>query len=73
MTLTAANGDELRLSTTGSYNLQTAFEQDQFIVVGGTGRFEGATGSGTILEQYALPGELYHDFEFTGTVDYKRN
>lgn len=51
-TLTAANGDTLMLAATGTNcptsvpTMKTAF--DNFTVTGGTGRFAGASGSGTI-------------------------
>lgn len=53
VTLTAANGDVLRLVHRGWFRLVNApdgltsvFDID-WVVVGGTGRFEGATGAGT--------------------------
>lgn len=51
-TLTAANGDTLTLAATGTNcptsvpTMKTAF--DNYTVTGGTGRFAGASGSGTI-------------------------
>ncbi len=40
--LTAANGDQLFMKLTPA-------DPDSFVITGGTGRFEGATGSGTIV------------------------
>ena len=53
ITLTAANGDELRLVHRGTFTLVmapdglTSVFDMTWVVAGGTGRFTGATGSGT--------------------------
>ena len=44
-TLTAANGDKLYVQIDGILDLSTATDQGVFHFVGGTGRFEGASGS----------------------------
>jgi hypothetical protein len=72
-TMTAANGDKLygELTSSGS------FDQDGNLViegdyqfVGGTGRFEGATGSGTIdAVAFLSPGFPFVG-QFDGTIVY---
>jgi hypothetical protein len=57
--LTAANGDTLTMSATGygqgpCNGANTA--QDSYVVTGGTGRFAGATGSGTDRIVFTLTG-----------------
>jgi hypothetical protein len=52
--LTAANGDTLTMSATGYGCNGTA--QDSYVVTGGTGRFAGATGSGTDSVVFTLTG-----------------
>jgi hypothetical protein len=53
MLLTAANGDQLALlmngvsCDTGATSGITGISHDTWVVTGGTGRFSGATGSGT--------------------------
>jgi hypothetical protein len=61
MLLTAANGDQLSLLITG-VNCETGattgitgISHDTWVVTGGTGRFSGATGSGTETVQINLP------------------
>lgn len=73
-TLTAANGDELRIAIAGeilpSTDPEFDFEfADPFTFEGGTGRFEGATGGGTTLsfvDFAADPSRTYH--RWTGTI-----
>jgi hypothetical protein len=50
---TGANGtgDRLFLVAKGDFNPKTGVDNEQITVVGGTGRFEEATGSGTIVTQ----------------------
>ncbi len=48
--LTAANGDQLTLVSTGHHCVTSPTTEtavDSYVVAGGTGRFRGATGSGT--------------------------
>ncbi len=47
VTITAANGDTLSFDYTGGLNAVTGEGLGTFIFTGGTGRFAGATGSGT--------------------------
>jgi hypothetical protein len=54
--LTAANGDEITMSATGWGCLATNSAQDSYVVIGGTGRFQGATGSGTDSNVHRLTG-----------------
>jgi len=58
-TLTAGNGDQLFLDMTG-HSVPTDLTQTiaNFTVSGGTGRFEGATGSFTSLQQFAFAVNL---------------
>jgi hypothetical protein len=53
-TLTAANGDMLFLKMTGS-GIDPTHGFGEFTVVGGTGRFEGATGSYEQIITFAVP------------------
>jgi hypothetical protein len=48
-TFTAANGDQITLETAGQNcsSGTTAISHDSYTVTGGTGRFSGASGSGT--------------------------
>jgi hypothetical protein len=56
-TLTAANGDQIMLYSTGvscSTGPTTGTASDTYQVVGGTGRFSGAGGSGTMTAQFII-------------------
>ena len=48
-TITAANGDKLQVSIDGILDPVAAVDQGIFHFVGGTGRFEGATGDANFL------------------------
>jgi hypothetical protein len=48
-TLTAANGDKLQFKIDGILDTNTFVDQGVFHFVGGTGRFEGATGSANFV------------------------
>src|SRR5687768_11166667 len=48
-TLTAANGDKLQFQVDGILDPITAVDQGVFRFVGGTGRFEGASGSANFV------------------------
>lgn len=68
--LTAANGDQLHFNGSGwqDENLQA---EGTWLVTGGTGRFAGATGSGTVTGYWTDDGtQVTHA---TGTICYKRN
>jgi len=74
-TLTGANGDSITLAatTTGIEDLTTGAVVDtgSYTIVGGTGRFAGASGSGTIsgTQQANSAGTgLTGTFTFTGTI-----
>jgi hypothetical protein len=70
---TAANGDEVLVdfaftalpTSPGVYSIQGVWQ-----VVGGTGRFDGASGSGTYVGQVVFSGPLnaLGQFELTGTI-----
>jgi len=53
-TLTAANGDQLSV-TFVAHGIDPTHGHGDFTIVGGTGRFEGATGSYTQLITFATP------------------
>ncbi|MHC4469738.1 MAG: hypothetical protein ACYS99_02135 [Planctomycetota bacterium] len=59
--MVAANGDELTLATSQA--------GQSYTITGGTGRFAGATGSGTFIATGA--GEV--SLSWDGTIDYKKN
>jgi len=68
-TFTAANGDELEVLIDGSLDLTTGIATGVFTFDGGTGRFEGASGTGNfVILQNLVTGA----FEVTavGTVNY---
>jgi hypothetical protein len=71
--LTAANGDQLTLLVTGvscdtgATTGITGISHDTWVVVGGTGRFRGATGSGTDTVTVRL-AESTAWTVFTGTI-----
>ena len=48
-TLTAANGDKLRFQIDGILDPVAGVDQGVFYIVGGTGRFEGASGSANFV------------------------
>lgn len=59
--MVAANGDTLTLATTMAGH--------DYVIVEGTGRFEGATGSGVFIA--AGSGDV--SLTWDGTIDYKKN
>jgi hypothetical protein len=68
-TFTAANGDDLELLIDGSLDLTTGEATGLFTFVGGTGRFEGASGTGNfVIQQNLVTGA----FEVTavGTINF---
>jgi hypothetical protein len=68
-TFTAANGDDLELLLDGSLDLTTGEATGLFTFVGGTGRFEGASGTGNfVIQQNLVTGA----FEVTavGTINF---
>ena len=48
-TLTAANGDKLQINIDGILDPVAGMDQGFFYIVGGTGRFEGASGTANFL------------------------
>ncbi|HEU5424715.1 MAG TPA: hypothetical protein VFU72_14315 [Nitrolancea sp.] len=52
--LVASNGDELTMSAGGWGCPASSSAQDQYTVTGGTGRFQGATGSGMDVNVHTL-------------------
>ena len=64
---TAANGDELWVEIDGAFTSATDVE-GLYIITGGTGRFEGATGEAAF--QAYTPDFHYAEVTFDGTVSY---
>jgi hypothetical protein len=62
----AADGDELWCSITGGFTSQTTAE-GSYSVTGGTGRFEGSTGSAEFSVSQSDP--VNFSFEFAGTIE----
>lgn len=68
-TLTAANGDKLNFKIDGILNPAAGVDQGVFYFVGGTGRFEGATGSvNFVVTVNFLTGGF--DLTAVGKIDY---
>lgn len=68
VTLTAANGDELRFDYVGRLDPATGRGTGTFTLTGGTGRFAGATGSGSFAALLDLTGG-FGDVPMTVTID----
>jgi hypothetical protein len=68
-TLTASNGDKLQFQIDGILDPNTAVDQGVFRFVGGTGRFEGATGDANFVVSI---NPLTGGFELTvvGKINY---
>jgi hypothetical protein len=68
-TITAANGDKLQVKIEGILDPVAAVDQGVFYFVGGTGRFEGASGSANFLVSI---NPVTGGFELTvvGKIDY---
>jgi hypothetical protein len=66
--LTAADGDELHETITGRLDLLTGAITATITYEGGTGRFEDASGSATLLGQILPDGTISVAVE--GTIDY---
>src|SRR5215218_5991459 len=64
---TAANGDELWVEIDGAFTSATDVE-GRYIITGGTGRFQGATGEADF--QAYTPDFHYAEVTFDGTVSY---
>lgn len=73
MAVTAANGDKVYMDYDGTTSAippvgGTLTAEGGFLVTGGTGRFEGAKGSGTYIARVVFEG--FDDFEWPGTWTY---
>ncbi|MHC4473061.1 MAG: hypothetical protein ACYS99_19090 [Planctomycetota bacterium] len=66
-TITAANGDELHFTSYG-WSFPGSADGD-YEILGGTGRFEGATGSGSF--EVSENADLSQTAVFDGTIDFK--
>jgi hypothetical protein len=68
-TITAANGDKLQVEIDGILDPVAGMDQGVFRFVGGTGRFEGVTGTANFV---VTLNPLTSGFELTvvGTIDY---
>lgn len=68
-TITAANGDKLQIQIDGTLDPVAAVDQGVFHIVGGTGRFEGATGEADFV---VAINPLTGGFELTvvGKINY---
>jgi hypothetical protein len=69
MILTAANGDELWSTYTSSFPYSTSIITGHGEFTGGTGRFEDATGTFTLVETYDMENNLGTS-TYTGTIMY---
>lgn len=69
MILTAANGDELWSTYTSSFPYSTFIITGQGEFNGGTGRFEDASGTFTLVETYDMDNNLGTS-TYTGTIMY---
>jgi hypothetical protein len=69
--LVAANGDQLHFIAGGTADLLTGNVVATYSIDGGTGRFDGATGSGDFVGQLTFtPGGAIITYTVTGTIDY---
>lgn len=72
-TQVAANGDTLSFTFDEVVNLTTEpfTGEATFVITGGTGRFEGATGGGTFSTTGTVAGDTFSlDIEYEGTISY---
>jgi hypothetical protein len=73
ITLTAANGDKLYVEVAGTQTMNPLFTFSDFIgpytITGGTGRFEGATGAGTITAHLTINWPDCKDGDITGSLE----
>ena len=70
MTFTGANGDGITLALHGigcQITPTTALAQESYVVISGTGRFSGATGSGTEIAQIDTSNPAFS----TGLTDFR--
>jgi hypothetical protein len=67
-TITAANGDKLFL-TSGGVGIDTTHGLGTFTVVGGTGRFQGATGTYQQIITFAAKGIVEGSIAYTEVLE----
>lgn len=69
-TLTAANGDVITLYGAGLSCAATSDAHDNYVITGGTGRFQGASGSGdeTNVHTFTGPGVGVAAVSYSGTI-----
>jgi len=70
VTLKAANGDELRFSYAGTLNSANGIGQGNLTFIGGTGRFENASGAGTFYAEIQGVVNAPMKVWLNGTVSY---
>jgi len=68
-TLTAANGDKLKIEIEGILDTTAFMDQGVFHIVGGTGRFEGATGDANFVVSIN-PVTSGFDLTVVGKINY---
>lgn len=69
-TLTAANGDTVTMSGTGWTCAATSDAHDDYVITGGTGRYDGASGSGNEYNVHTFtgPGAGVATVTYHGTI-----
>ncbi len=68
MTLESAEGDTLVIRTQSGYDPDAGASTGTFVITDGSGRFAGASGSGSSVAANAAPGIVNVDLE--GTISY---
>jgi hypothetical protein len=70
--LTAPNGDQIFVNYLGTLNTATGAIQGTYTIVDGTGRFDHATGGGTMVGSEDISGfpNATGQLQLTGTIDY---
>jgi hypothetical protein len=65
-TIRTSRGDIFWVTSGGKFNMCTGYDIEPFTIVGGTGTYKGATGSGTVHAQQTGPTSATETF--TGTL-----
>ena len=73
MPLTAANGDKLYIGIAGTQTMDSSYTFSDFVgtyaITGGTGRFVGASGAGTITAHLTINWPEWKDGDITGSLE----